>query len=86
MGKKPNIMSLSLDSEIQEKLKLFAKQKTNGNVSRLVRDLANKYLIADDDVIPIILKLPVSLKGDRAGLEEWLKNKFSAIVNALSAE
>lgn len=77
-------MSLSLDPEIQEKLRLYAKQKTEGNVSKLVRFLADKYLIEEDTVIPVILKIPVHLKGDQENLKKWLDLKVQGIVNALS--
>lgn len=84
MSKKTTIMSLSLDPEIQEKLRLYAKQKTEGNVSKLVRFLADKYLIEEDTVIPVILKIPVNLKGDQENLKKWLDLKVQGIVNALS--
>src|SRR5690606_8977308 len=48
MTKKLNIMSLSVDPEIQERLKSVAK-KRNVSVSKLVRDLIEKYLGNDDD-------------------------------------
>ena len=84
MSKKTTIMSLSLDPEIQEKLRLYAKQKTEGNVSKLVRYLAEKYLIEEDTIIPVILKIPVQLKGDQENLKKWLDLKVQGIVNALS--
>jgi len=83
MARKANVMSLSLDSETQQKLKLYALQKADNNVSKLIRDLVNKYLVSDDEVIPVILKIPIKLKTDKEGLENWLKLKFSAIVNAI---
>lgn len=83
MNKKVNIMSLSLDPETQDKLKLQAKQKTNNNVSKLIRELVDKYLVTEDNVIPVILKIPISLKGDQENLQKWLEQKTAAIVNAL---
>jgi hypothetical protein len=85
MSKKTTIMSLSLDPEIQEKLRLHAKQRTEGNVSKLVRFLAEKYLIEDDSVIPVILKIPIDLKGDQENLKKWLDTKVQGIVSALSS-
>jgi len=84
MSKKVKIMSLSLDPEILEKLRLYAKQKTEGNVSKLIRYLAEKYLIEEDAIIPVILKIPVQLKGDQENLRKWLDLKVQGIVNALS--
>ncbi len=84
MSKKNNIMSLSLDPDTQEKLRLHAKQKTNGNVSKLIREMADKYLVVDDDVIPVILKIPIVLKGDQENLQKWLETRTQGIVKALS--
>lgn len=83
--KKNNIMSLSLDPDTQDKLRLHAKQKTNGNVSKLIRDMVDKYLVADDDVIPVIIKIPIHLKGDQENLQKWLETRTQAVVKALSS-
>jgi hypothetical protein len=84
MSKKNNIMSLSLDPDTQEKLRLHAKQKTNGNVSKLIRELVDKYLVLEDDVIPVILRIPMQYKGDEESLKNWLDIKVGGIVKALS--
>lgn len=84
MNKKINIMSLSLDPETQEKLRSHAKQKTSGNVSKLIRDLVDKYLVVEDNVIPVIIKVPLEMKGDPASLQKWLELKTQGIVKALS--
>lgn len=82
--KKNNIMSLSLDPETQDKLRLYAKQKTDGNVSKLIREMVEKHLVTEDDVIPVILKIPISLKGDQENLEKWLHPRMQQVVKALS--
>jgi len=84
MGKKNNNMSLSLEPEVQEKLRLYAKQKTNGNVSKLIRDMVDKFVVLEDDVIPVILRIPIHLKGDQTSLKTWLDAKVSAVVKVLS--
>jgi hypothetical protein len=84
MTKKNNIMSLSLDPDTQDKLRLHAKQKTNGNVSKLIRDMVDKFLVVEDDVIPVILRIPIHLKGDQENLKVWLDSRVTAVVNALS--
>lgn len=84
MAKNTNVLSLSLDPQTEEKLKLQAAQKTNGNVSKLVREMLNKYLVAEDDVIPVIIKIPIQLRGDQEGLQKWLDVKSQVIVKALS--
>lgn len=83
MNKKLNIMSLSVEPEMQDKLKRHAKTR-DVSVSKLVRDLVDKYLVAEDDVIPVILKIPTKLRGDQENLQRWMDTKSSAIVKALS--
>lgn len=82
--KKNNIMSLSLDPDTQDKLRLHAKQKTNGNVSKLIRELVEKFLVLEDDVIPVIFRIPIHLKGDSENLKVWLDTRVGAVVKALS--
>lgn len=84
MAKKNNIMSLSLDPDTQDKLRLHAKQKTNGNVSKLIRELVEKHLVIDDDVIPVILRIPIHLKGDQENLTKWLEPRVQQVLKALS--
>jgi len=83
-AKKNNIMSLSLDPDTQDKLRLHAKQKTNGNVSKLIRDMVDKFLVLEDDVIPVILRIPIHLKGDQENLKTWLDTRVNAVIKALS--
>ncbi len=82
--KKNNIMSLSLDPDTQDKLRLHAKQKTNGNVSKLIREMVEKFIVVEDDVIPVILRIPIDLKGDQENLQKWLGARMQAVVKALS--
>lgn len=84
MNKKLNIMSLSVEPEMQDKLKRYAKTR-DVSVSKLVRDLVDKYLVAEEDVIPVILKIPTKLRGDAENLQKWMDMKSAAIVKALSS-
>lgn len=83
-NKKTNIMSLSLDPDTQDKLRSYAKQKTNGNVSKLIRDMVEKFLVPEDDIIPVILRVPIHLKGDAENLKTWLDTKMQAVHKVLS--
>ena len=80
---KKHIMSLSMEPDLQNKLKTFAKVK-EVSVSKIIRDLVDKYLVIEDDIIPVILKIPTRLKGDRENLQKWLDVKAEAIAKALS--
>lgn len=84
MNKKLNIMSLSIESDMQDKIKEHAKTR-KVSVSKLIRDLVEKYLINEEDVFPIILKVPTKLKEDPDNLQKWLETRVEAIVKTLSA-
>jgi hypothetical protein len=86
MPKKLKIMSLSVEPEMQDLLKISSK-KLGCSVSALVRDLVNKHLdllVNDGEEIPVILRIPTGLKGDKESLEKWLASRVSAIADALS--
>jgi predicted DNA-binding protein len=85
MNKKSNIMSLSVDAEIQDRLKKVAK-KRNVSVSKLVRDTIDKLIGPDEEMVDtVILKIPVELKKDPAELEKWVHTRMLGIVKALTA-
>lgn len=86
--KKANIMSLSVDLEIQDRLKKVAKRR-NVSVSKLVRDVIDKHIgpdVADGTIIDtVILKIPASLKANPQELREWLQTRFDKVVQSLTA-
>lgn len=79
------VMSLSIEPEMQENLKVSAK-KMGWSVSELIRRLVSKHLdlvVNDGDEIPVILKIPAELKGNEEKLLLWLNSKSQVIVKAL---
>lgn len=78
-----NNMSLSVDLEIQDRLKKIAKRR-NVSVSKLVRDIVDKHLgpdVEDGTVIDtIILKIPAEMKYNSGNLKQWLQARFDNIV------
>lgn len=82
MSKKLNIMSLSIDPELQEMVKDHAKRKSM-SVSEFVRKWLDKYPFHSDSVIPVVLDIPDSLTRDREALNIFLSKKSQAIVSAL---
>lgn len=84
-NKKPDILSLSVPQEMQDQLKKYAKKK-NTSVSKLMRDMVEKYIVIDDEVVPVILRVPGHLKGNEEGLNQWLQVKVAAISRALGAQ
>ncbi len=84
MSKKGNILSLSMDADIQEKLKIVAK-KRNVSVSKLVRDLADKFLNEEDNVDMVILKVPKDFRKDVEKLRSWLNHRTEAVISTLTS-
>jgi len=84
MNKKSNIMSLSVDPEIQERLKRVARRR-DVSVSKLVRDMVDKFLNDDDNVDMVVLKVPKTLKEDQEGLRSWLNTRFESVVAKLKS-
>jgi len=86
-NRKSNIMSLSVDLEIQDRLKKVAKQR-NTSVSKLVRDVLDRHLgpdVEDGTVFDtIILKIPTTVKERPGELEQWLQARFAAVVKHLT--
>lgn len=82
MTKKSNIMSLSVDLEIQERLKKVAG-KRQVSVSKLVRDMVDKFLNDDDNVDMVVLKVPKVLKENHEELQNWLNSRFQTVATAL---
>ena len=82
MSKKGSIMSLSVDSEIHDKMKVVAK-KRNISVSKLVRDLADKFLNEEDNVDMVVLKIPKILRNDEVKLREWIDQRKELVTRTL---
>lgn len=85
-NKKSNIMSLSVDLEIQERLKKTAK-KRNVSVSKLVRDMVEKNLSnTDEDVDTVIFKIPKSAQMNSEELRRWLNQRVDKVVATLAVD
>ena len=84
MAKKVNIMSLSMDLDIQDRLKIVAK-KRDVSVSKLIRDLADKFLNEEDNVDMVVLKIPKDLRKEKDMLKSWIDQRVELIVKTLSS-
>lgn len=82
MSKKTNIMSLSIDPEVQEKLKKVAARR-DISVSKLIRDLSDKFLNEDESMDMVVLRIPKDLKNNPDDLIKWMNIKSTGIVAAL---
>ena len=80
------IISASVRPKIKQMLD-EAKLKTGRSKSVIVSDLVSKYLdlvVNDGDEVPVILRIPASLKGKSDELRKWLDARSDAVVKALS--
>lgn len=91
-AKKSNIMSLAIELEMQDFLKEHAKVN-NVSVSKLIRDLVEIHLLQtkkvtvvyhDPEYIPIVLKIPANLKGNKEEILNWLNVRVTAVAERLS--
>ena len=69
------------DVDLQATLEAVAKKK-NITVQELVHSLITKHL-PNPQEFPIILKVPVQLKGNEVELKNWLDQRVSGIIKAL---
>lgn len=72
-------MSLSIELEVQEKLKRVAK-KRDISVSRLIRSLVEKFLNEEEDCDMIVFKLPKHLKNNTEELTNWFNARIKAVI------
>lgn len=95
MAKNKKVMSIAIEPELHDELKQYSKKK-GMSVSSYVGVLISKAVKlsidddplvvgkpADEDVLPVILKIPGSLKGDKEGLKAWMDAQTSGIVSKL---
>lgn len=83
---KSKIVSLSLDLETHEAIKVASKKLGHKNASQVVRDLISKYLcllVNDTDDISVIIRIPGDVARDERRLREWLGAKAEAIADAV---
>lgn len=95
MSKNKKVMSIAIEPDLHDELKSYARKK-GLSVSAYIGALVGKAVKlsidddpivigkpADEDVVPVMLKIPANLKGDKVGLETWLTAQVTGIVNKL---
>jgi predicted DNA-binding protein len=81
-----NNMSIAIDPEIQERMKVYATKK-NISVSKLLRDLFEKYVPnTEEDFDTVILRVPHNAKQTEAQLRDWLNKRTESLVKALALD
>jgi len=96
MPKNKKVMSMAILPELHEELSRYAKRR-NMSTSAYVGELITKALKIDvdedpviigkdpdADIMPVILKIPVALKGNKEGLQRWMDVQTKGIVEKLS--
>lgn len=79
---KINVTNIAIDASIKEILKQTA-EKQEISVGKVVKNLVDKYLVVDNSVVPVIIKIPSNLKNDPANLKIWLDHRVAGIIKAL---
>lgn len=95
MAKNKKVMSIAIEPELHEELKDYSRRK-GLSASSYVGMLVSKALKlsidddpiivgkpVDEDVLPVILKIPAQLRGNRDSLKIWMDAQSAGIVNKL---
>lgn len=96
MSNNKKVMSIAIEPELHENVKEYAKRKGT-SASAYIGELVKKALKiniddepmvigkpVDEDVMPVVLKIPSNLKGNKDGLTEWINAQASALVKKLA--
>jgi hypothetical protein len=83
--------SISLDDEVKEWIEEAAQAKGVSN-SEIANDFLKRYLAGDEkgrsvvkgECLPVVLKIPVELKGNRKELAAWLQARAQFILDKLT--
>jgi len=96
MSKNKKVMSIAIVPDLHEELKRYSKRKglsASSYVGNLIEQ-AVKLNIDDDpmvigkpideEVTPVVLKIPIALKSDPDQLKRWMAAQMSGIFKAMT--
>lgn len=96
MSKNKQVMSIAIVPELKDELTRYARRKgmsASAYIGNLVEQ-AVKLNIDDDpivmgkpideDVLPVVLKVPSRFRHDKESLEQWLNVQVQGIVKAMT--
>lgn len=98
MSKNKKVMSIAIRPELHDELKKFSKRKDQsastyiGNlIEQAVKLNINEDpkiigIPTDEDVIPVVLKIPAILKQHPDKLKQWMEVQSNGIVKAMTKE
>lgn len=73
---------VDLSPEVHRKLRLAAGKK-DVTVAKIVEQMAEKFPIDDESVKAVILKIPLTILGNKENLKKWLAEKSETILSHL---
>jgi len=90
------VMSIAIEPQLHESVKEYAKRK-GMSTSSYIGELVHKALKinideepivvgkpVDEKIIPVVLKIPSDLKGQKENLTKWLASQCIALVKSLA--
>lgn len=98
MSKNKKVMSIAIKPELHDELKKFSKRKGLsasmyiGNlIEQAVRlNIEDDPMVigkpTDDEVVPVVLKIPSALKNHPDKLKQWMDIQANGIVKAMTKQ
>lgn len=95
MSKNKKVMSIAILPDLHDELKKYSKRKglsASAYVGNLIEQAVKLNMDddpmvigrpIDEEVTPIIIKMPVAFKSDPAQLQEWLTAQMNGILRAV---
>ncbi len=96
MSKNKKVMSIAIKPELHDEIKKFSKRKGQ-SASTFIGNLLEQSVKLnpdddamvigkpiDEDVIPVVLKIPTLLKNNPEKLKQWMDVQAAGIVKAMT--
>lgn len=96
MSKNKKVMSIAIKPELHDELKKFSKRKglsASTYIGNLVEqavklNIDDDPLVIgkpmDDEIVPVVLKIPATLKNHPDKLKQWMEVQANGIVKAMT--
>lgn len=96
MSKNKKVMSIAIRPELHDELKRFSKRKglsASTYIGNLIEQAVRLNIDddpmvigkpMDDEVVPVVLKIPASLKNQPEKLKQWMDVQANGIVKAMT--
>jgi hypothetical protein len=96
MSKNKKVMSIAIRPELHDELKKFSKRKglsASTYIGNLIEQAVKLNIDddpmvigkpTDDEVVPVVLKIPAGLKNNPDKLKQWMEIQSNGIVKAMT--